>query len=313
LRSDSHVTLEVLHQLEMQGYKGRIVPVQHLRDLQEEIEAQHGQGLFDEEFYRERLAVFDFGLPNGLPDARSLIVVAVPEPQMRITFTRQGNPLPVTVPPTFFPERRVDGQVKALLASILEPAGYRVAHVVLPKKLLAVHSGLAAYGRNNLCYVPGMGSFHRLVALCSDLPCPEDDWRELEMMASCRMCSACLRHCPTGAITAERFLLHAERCLTFHNERLSEIAFPPWIDGSWHNCLVGCFHCQTVCPQNRDFLEWVEEGAVFSEEETILIMQGLPPDQLPPALTEKLEQFDIRSLLEVLPRNLAVLLEGKMT
>jgi epoxyqueuosine reductase len=299
---------EVLRQLEMQGYKGRIVPARRLRDMQAEIDAQVRQGLFDEEFYQERLALFTFDLPDSLPDARSLIVVAVPEPSMRITFTRHGNPLPITVPPTFFPERGINTQVQNLLAESLEPAGYRVALAVLPKKLLAVHSGLGVYGRNNLCYVPGMGSFHRLVALCSDLPCPENEWRELEMMESCHKCFACQRHCPTGAITAERFLLHAERCLTFHNERPNEIDFPSWIDGSWHNRVIGCFHCQAVCPQNRGFLEWVEEGAAFSEEETDLIMQGLPLDQLPSALAEKVARFDIVGLLEVLPRNLAVLL-----
>ena len=305
------MTLEVLRQLETLGYKGRIVSAQRLRDMQEEIDAQYRQGLFDEEFHQERLAFFTFDLPDSLPDARSLIVIAVPEPQMRITFTQRGNPLSITVPPTFFPERGIDQQVENLLAEILEPAGYQVAQAVLPKKLLAVCSGLGVYGRNNLCYVPGMGSFHRLVALCSDLPCPEHDWRELEMMESCHKCFACLRRCPTGAITAERFLLRAERCLTFHNERPNEIDFPSWIDGSWHNCLVGCFHCQMSCPQNRGFLEWIEEGAAFSEEETTLIIQGLPFDQLPSAMAEKLEQFDIVSLLEILPRNLTVLLDKR--
>jgi epoxyqueuosine reductase len=305
------VAPEVLRQLETQGYKGRIVPARRLRDTQEEIDAQYRQDLFDEEFYQERLASFTFDLPDGLLDAQSLIVVAVPESQMQITFTQHGKPLSITVPPTFFPERGTDEQVENLLAETLEPAGYRVAPVVLPKKLLAVRSGLGVYGRNNLCYVPGMGSFHRLVALCSDLPSPEHDWRELEMMESCHKCTACLQRCPAGAITAKRFLLYAERCLTFHNERPNEIDFPSWIDSSWHNCLVGCFHCQTACPQNRGFLKRIEEGAAFSEEETALIMQGPAPDQLPPALEEKVERFDIVGLLEVLPRNLTVLLEGK--
>jgi epoxyqueuosine reductase len=40
-----------------------------------------------------------------------------------------------------------------------------VALSLLPLKSLAVRSGLAAYGRNNVCYVPGMGSFLELVGL----------------------------------------------------------------------------------------------------------------------------------------------------
>lgn len=56
-----------------------------------------------------------------------------------------------------------------------------------------------------------MGSFHEPAAFYSDLPCREDNWQELQMVERCQNCSACLRKCPTGAITSERFLLHAER------------------------------------------------------------------------------------------------------
>jgi epoxyqueuosine reductase len=228
------------------------------------------------------------------------------------------------IPPTYFEQGTQNG-VRELLARVLEPAGYRVAEAVLPKKLLAVRSGLAAYGKNNISYVPGMGSFYGLVVVYSDLPAQEDHWREPQMMESCRNCSACLRHCPVGAIpsaapslrsglrlrtgTSERFLLRAERCITFHNEKPGDVPFPAWIDPSWHNCLIGCLHCQRVCPQNREFLHWVEERVEFSQEETALLLQGVALDQLPPATAKKLEQSDVIELLDVLPRNLGVLLK----
>jgi epoxyqueuosine reductase len=295
-------------QLKERGYKGRIVSIQHLRDLQEEIEGHHRHGLFDEEFYQERLAVFDFSPPTTLPGANSLIAVAVPQPQIRVTFTWTRKPVPLIVPPTYLYWRETDKEVEDLLTETLAPAGYRVAQAALPKKLLAVHSGLGRYGRNNLCYVLGMGSFHRLVAFYSDLPCLEDRWQELRMMESCENCYACLHHCPTGAITSERFLLRAERCITFHNEKAGAVPFPTWIDPSWHNCLVGCLHCQRVCPQDRDSLEWVEAGTEFSLEETHLLLQRVTLERLPPATPKRLEQFDLVDLLDVLPRNLSVFL-----
>ena len=98
------------------------------------------------------------------------------------------------------------------------------------------------------------------------------------MMDLCQKCTACLRHCPTGAITSERFLLRAERCITFHNEEPSDVPFPAWLDASWHNCLVGCLHCQSICPENKDYLAWVGEGAKFSAEETALLVEGVPLD-----------------------------------
>jgi len=212
------------------------------------------------------------------------------------------------IPPTYF-EQKTGNRVRELLARVLEPVGYRVTEAVLPKKLLAVRSGLAAYGKNNISYVPGMGSFYGLVVVYSDLPAQEDHWRKPQMMESCRNCSACLRHCPVGAITSDRFLLRAERCITFHNEKPGDVPFPAWIDPSWHNCLIGCLHCQRVCPQNREFLHWVEERVQFSQEETALLLQGVALDQLPPATAKKLEQSDVIELLDVLPRNLGVLLK----
>lgn len=72
---------ELLLDLVERGYQGRIVSIQHLRDLQEEIEGRYKKGLLDEEFYQERLAWFDFHVPDSLPQAMSLIAIADPRPQ----------------------------------------------------------------------------------------------------------------------------------------------------------------------------------------------------------------------------------------
>ena len=96
----------------------------------------------------------------------------------------------------------------------------------------------------------------------SDLPCDGDPWREPKALERCESCVACLRNCPTGAITRDRFLLRAERCLTYHNEAAGD--FPGWIDPSWHHCLIGCLRCQTACPENKAVLEWFEDRAEFS-------------------------------------------------
>jgi epoxyqueuosine reductase len=282
---------------------------ERLGDLQEDIESLHREGLLDEAFYHKHLTGFAFRPPESLPEAQSLIVVAVKQPQIQFTFTWNGERIPLMVPPTYLHWRETDGQVEDVLMKVLEPEGYRVAQAVLPKKLLAVRSGLATYGRSNITYVAGMGSFHRLVAFVSDFPCLQDEWQPPRMMERCSRCLACLRNCPTGAISGERFLLHAERCISLHNEEPSDVPFPVWFDSSWHNCLVGCLRCQRVCPENRLFLDRIEEGAEFSSEETALLMEGAPLDQLPAAMVQKLKQWDLVDLLDILPRNLKVLLE----
>jgi epoxyqueuosine reductase len=294
-------------QLAEQGYQGRVVSIDHLADLQAAIEGQWEQGLLDAELFQTYLAEFGFHPPKTLPEATSIIVVAVPKPQVRVTFTWAGEQVPFIIPPTY-PEREMDKRVQALLRQILEPAGYGLVSASLPKKLLAVRSGLAAYGKNNITYVPGMGSFYGLVAVYTDLPVAEDGWQEPQMMERCKNCSACLRHCPAGAITAERFLLHAERCITFHNEKSADVPFPAWMDPGWHNCLVGCLHCQWICPENRDVRQWIKDGVAFSQEETEQFLAGVPLGQISASTLGKMRRVHLDLWVDLLPRNLGALL-----
>ena len=286
-----------------------MVSIRRLDDLQEAVETLHRQGYFDEEFYQERLADFTFTPPVDIPGARSLIIIAFKDPQVRFSFRWNGEYIPAIVPPTYLHWREKDREAERALAGLLEPEGYRVAPAVVPKKMLAVSSGLATYGKNNITYVEGVGGFHRLAAFCSDLPCDEDEWVGAKMMRRCEQCQICLRSCPTGAIGSKRLLLRAERCLVFWNEKPGEVAFPVWMDASWHHCLVGCMNCQRACPENRRVLDWCEEVANFSEEETRLLLERVPQVELPGPLMKKLERSDLLELLDILPRNLKALLD----
>jgi epoxyqueuosine reductase len=173
-----------------------------------------------------------------------------------------------------------------------------------------VCSGLAEYGRNNICYVQGMGSFLQLIAAFSDLPCDHDPWLEPKALDRCHSCFACVRRCPTGAITKDRFLIRAERCLTYHNEAATD--FPAWIDPAWHHCLIGCLRCQTVCPENKSLLGWFEDRAEFSETETNLMLQRVPLEQLPIETAAKLKSLKINEDYRLLCRNLSMILRGKI-
>jgi epoxyqueuosine reductase len=194
------------------------------------------------------------------------------------------------------------------VAQAVGELGYRIATPRLPLKLLAVRSGLAEYGRSNIAFVEGMGSFLRLTAVFTDMPSIVDQWQMPRTMKSCQSCQLCQQACPTGAISTERFLLHAEKCLTYHNEKEAAIPFPDWIKPDWHNCLIGCIRCQTACPQNTSLLGKVGEAAEFTEQETKLLLQGLPPDQLPMNMVIKMRVLSLLDYYKELPRNLSVLL-----
>jgi len=302
----NHIASELMRHLAAQGWLGRIVPIEHLSDLEDAIVGTHRRGLFDDEFYRERLSGFSFRSPQGLVDCQSIIVLAVPVPQIQTVFHWKGEQFPAILPPTYVGYGATSERVRAGVGVLLAEDGYKVEKAELPLKTLAVCSGLAEYGRNNISYLPGLGSFFQLVGVLSDLPCPEDPWERPRMMERCTNCEACLRACPTGAISQERFLLHAERCITFHNERSGE--FPAWLDPAWHNCLFGCMRCQKVCPENKAVLSWVEEKEEFTEEETCLLVNCAPVGVLPASTVEKMRQLDVFDDLPILSRNLSALL-----
>ena len=305
-------TEELLRNLAEHGYQGRIVSIQHLPELEEEIRGRFNQGLFDKEFYQQRLAFFRFEVPETLPNAKSIIIVAVPRPQAQATFTFKSRMKTLILPPTYVAYERAINRVADFLTEILRERGHKIARTTLPLKILAVRSGLAEYGRNNITYISNMGSFYQLVAFYSDLPCRKDTWREARMMERCEKCQACLRCCPTGAISSDRFLLHGERCISFLNERKGDVPFPSWIDPSWHNCLYGCLHCQRVCPEDKRFMSWIVEKEEFSQEETELLLKGQQIGHLPSALLEKLKNLDLSDSdsLGSLSRNLRVFSES---
>ncbi|HVP27068.1 MAG TPA: 4Fe-4S double cluster binding domain-containing protein [Candidatus Bathyarchaeia archaeon] len=297
---------ELLAGLRERGYQARMVSIDRVGLLQKQLGGLREKGLFDEVFFQERLGWFRFQASENLPNARSIVVAAIPRPQTRATFTFDGHKRSLIVPPTYTACDQVKKQFENVVAEILGGKGLSVARTELPLKQLAVRSGLAEYGKNNICYVNGMGSFLQIVAAYSDLQCAEDSWREPVMMKSCDGCDLCRRACPTGAISADRFLLHGERCIVYHNEKKGDVPFPNWMAASWHNCLIGCMHCQRACPLNKEFLDWVEGEEEFSEEETALLMKGLSQDKMPTKILEKIERLSLTDDIDKFPRNLNV-------
>jgi epoxyqueuosine reductase len=289
------------------GWRARAVSIRRLADLREAICGRYERGLLDAALYREQLSAFCFDPPADLPGAQSIIVVAVPTPQMRVFFHWHGKRVPVVLPPTYVSYTPRTEAVQAALAAWLEREGYRLAKPRLPLKTLAVRSGLAEYGRNNICYVAGMGSFLQLVAAFSDLPAEHDSWREPKALDRCESCVACLRQCPTGAIASDRFLLRAERCLTYHNEAAGD--FPGWIAPTWHHCLVGCLRCQSACPENRAVREWFEDRGEFSAYETALFIRRRSVDQLPAETAAKLRSLEINEDYRLLCRTLSMIID----
>ena len=117
--------------------------------------------------YAESLA---FSCPEEVGEPRALIVVASPSPVVKVRFQLESGPFEAVIPPTLHLHRLPGSAACAVMRSVLEPAGFKVARARIPVKLLAVRTGLAQYGRNNIAYVRNLGSFVRLDAFCTDAP-----------------------------------------------------------------------------------------------------------------------------------------------
>jgi len=298
----------VIERLGSEGLQGRIVPITRLPDLKRDIEDLREGGMIDAAVYDTYLHDFQYSAPEGLPDARSIIVVAVPQPKLRIHFTYEGREMAAIVPPTYANAMEVIRMVKEALTRIASGEA-RFERGVLPLKTLAARTGLVRYGRNNITYLPEHGSFHRLVAYFTDLDLGMDQWQEREALPACKECHLCQEACPASVMGDDRFLIRVERCLTWFNEMPSDRPFPKEVGADWHNAIVGCMRCQEACPYDRKVRDWVVEGERFSEEDTRYLLEGKFDGTQGKEMLAKLERCGLD--LTVFPRNLQALLGNR--
>ena len=301
------ISQTVREALQAAGYQAVTVSVDHLVEVQSAVARLVERGIVDKRLSEDWR--FYLKKSDGLAGAQTIIIVAIPQPVIRFSFHWQGAKHPAEIAPGYIAEVDVSRAME-IVRGMLEPAGYTAARASLALKTLAVRSGLAEYGRNNLAYVSGMGSFLRLIAFYSDCPCGDDSWGGYRTMSACSGCSICLDNCPTAAVTSERFLIHAENCLGFLGRRQPD--FPYWVrlQPEWDNAFIGCMRCQSVCPVNKDFIDNIVEGPSFTETETGRILEAVPADDLPPDTRDKLADIAVH-VYPLLSCNLRELIERR--
>ena len=195
----NEITYKIQEEMKRFDYKARTVSIIHLSEVQEAVAKLIRQGLVNKQLHEKWHFYLDTN--KDLPEAKTIVIVAIPQSITRVRFEWQGIIYPAEIAPNYI-TKTDESHVEKILNNVLETADYKIVKAHLALKTLAVRSGLARYGRNNISYVPGMGSFLRLVAFYTDCPCEEDNWQEAKAMDACENCSLCRENCPTGSIPA---------------------------------------------------------------------------------------------------------------
>ena len=297
-------------------YKYKTISVDHIEELQEEIDKLRFAGkLSDNEIYRGYIDTRRFEIPENLPNAKSIIVIAIFTKLALINFYLKGKEHEIMIPPNYYDDGLTNDILENLiLKKIIKEPGYKIELTRnLHLKLLAVRSGLGKYGRNNICYVDKMGSMLNLYACYTDFQFEEDNWTEMKMMDHCRNCKICINNCPTNAIPSisnESFVINAGKCISVYNEIDGKI--PDWISAKAHNALMGCMRCQLPCPGNREVIKLTDRFEDITETETEMILEGITEEEFLNSLSNKLKMFypsDANRFFPRLKRNLEVLIK----
>lgn len=279
------------------------LPVERLQMVQSDLESFRANNALNG--YQTWIldSLYDLNVPALDFPVRSICLVASPNwPRQDATFTFENQQRTYPAPGLLKnAEDTDDGILRRLRAE-----GMRAQLAgKLPLKRLAVCAGLAVYGRNNVTYVEGMGSYHTLSAFYTDVACG-DPWRGIVDMEGCASCGKCMRACPTHTILEDRFLIDNQRCLTSMNQDKDPEVFPDWVPLNAHTCVVECLICQSVCPVNEPYRS-APQPVLFDAEETDALLRATPYEALPDSLRAKIDTLGWRDFLEGLPRNLRAL------
>lgn len=296
-------------EIQSMGGQMKVIPVSLLSHVEKEWNSCLKQLKTTQMYQKMLYNYFDFSLDNNLDKINSIIIIALPSSPCYIEMEWKGEKILTDIPPVYIHRDQQLTLIKNTVNSVFEKNQLHSWPVVLPKKMIAAMSGFGKYGRNNLFYVEGLGSCHRITVFASDLLCND----EVEVSAKlrldrCETCGVCIKKCPFGAINKDDTKIDADKCLTFYNEMPG--AFPQWISKDWHNSLVGCTRCQEHCPENRGLWNKKKIGS-FANEEVKQILENNSFETLGIELQDKLVDTNLDRYYQVLSRNISTLIKAR--
>ncbi|MCX6224091.1 MAG: hypothetical protein NTV01_04990 [Bacteroidia bacterium] len=269
-------------------YQYRSVSVKHIKEIQEWFASLRKEKKLGGNSNFQSYIAFNFDPDKILKNARSVIIMARKYRMASVTFRNQGREFVIIIPSGYWDDGFSVDQAKGILKKdVFSGRDVALEWSKLPLKTMAVRSGLAEYGLNNISFVKEFGSYHELLGFYTDQDM-EDNWGPFKTMLFCKGCYICKKGCPTKCIRDEEFVIDIDHCLTLYNELPD--AFPDWLPENVHHTLVGCLKCQWDCPANTGYNQ-IDNLATLTEEETALILNQSKDDKIQKQIQEKLKRF----------------------
>lgn len=291
----------IISQLQKLDYKAQFTSISHISDIQGEFKKNNGNISNIIKYYLN----YDYEYEDLDFKAKSILIIAMNSPITIVDFNLNDKIIPVVIPPTYLEQKHINDLNENILP-IFEAKKFHYKAKYLPTKYLAVRTGLAQYGKNNISYINGLGSLFRLYVCYTDVPIDIDHWEKVKLMDRCTSCNICIKKCKGGAISKDYSNIDVAKCITFYNERADEL--PEWIDSKFHNALIGCMDCQIACPENKDYIKNIHKDIQFSKKETQLFLAKTPLAKLDDKTIEKLKGIEVYGFYEIFLRNLKLLI-----
>ena len=305
---------EIIRRLQSAGFRAAFLPyacIEQIGAFYDELSGNND----DAPFIRGAAQRFhDLNKPGREFEPLSFLIVACPSELTQVALQTGNGRHTVPIPPTYLgyisERQRLEDAIKST------DGNCQIAHTEgISHKLLAVCCGLGRFGRNNICYVEGLGSYCSLHAYYTDIPC-EGEYRPPAFLDECETCKLCENNCPTGVIGKNPYI-DATRCLTILNERRDPM--PDWLPRDVHHTLIGCMRCQEVCPYNAALTQKVARTLELDAAETRALLSSSADaqpmssadaqptssaDALPPELVKKFHDFGMHDhFVSVIGRN----------
>ena len=287
------------------GYLVGIGGIDLLKNVKKELEQRKVTKEIDPNFFEENLSFIRDLNTSEINHSSSLIVVAVPRSAHIVSFKLDTKIIEMILPPTYVGYRSLFETVRQDLEKHVFAGQVKVTTLSAPLKALASLLEVVSYGRNNITYIPEFGSYFQLVGFLANTPLPKTEFIEnnrKKELKECANCGACIKACPMGVISKDRFLIHAEKCYTLFSESISPI--PSGIHPPSPDCIIGCLKCQMVCPVNKGRLKYKNTGVSFSAEETHAILDSKRMNsKLSEAIAAKYSVLGLSESSDILFRN----------